>query len=162
MTTTLDAKKRAVLNPFAAGDVIQIEPQSEDVLILRRMKPARDKQFQPRLVRRKNGDLVVVGGKPLTNDDVKRMLEDEECFWPTATCSLLKRGLRGETRNAESGLFHSALRTSRVAFVFSDSAFRVPRSAFLRILCCKSESPHLSDHRIKSRARAHAERAGWR
>jgi len=42
------------------------------------MKPAPDKQFQPRIVRRKNGDLVVVGGKPITTEEVKRMLEDEE------------------------------------------------------------------------------------
>ncbi|MEO5802532.1 MAG: hypothetical protein ABIR24_03315 [Verrucomicrobiota bacterium] len=77
MTTTLDAKKRAVLIPFSAGDVIQIEPQSEDVLVLRRMKPAIDKQFKPRLVRRKNGDLVSVGGKPVTSAEVKRLLEDD-------------------------------------------------------------------------------------
>lgn len=78
MTTTLDSKKRAVIVPFSAGDVIQIEPQSDDVLVLRRMKPALDKQFKPRVVRRKNGDLVVTGGKPITTDEVKRMLEDEE------------------------------------------------------------------------------------
>lgn len=78
MTTTLDSKKRAVLAPSSPGDVIQIESQGDDVLLLRRMKPAPDKQFQPRIVRRKNGDLVVVGGKPITTEEVKRMLEDEE------------------------------------------------------------------------------------
>jgi len=78
MTTTLDAKKRAVLSPFSAGDIVQIEPQSEDVLVLRRMRAVAGREFKPRVVRRKNGDLVVRGGKPITTDEVKRMLEDEE------------------------------------------------------------------------------------
>ena len=78
MTTTLDAKKRAVLSPFSAGDIVQIEPQSEDVLVLRRMRAVSGREFKPRVVRRKNGDLVVTGGKPITTDEVKRMLEDDE------------------------------------------------------------------------------------
>ena len=61
MTTTLDAKKRAVLSPFSAGEIVQIEPQIEDALVLRRMRAVAGREFKPRVVRRKNGDLVLIG-----------------------------------------------------------------------------------------------------
>ncbi len=76
MTTTLDTKHRAVIKLFHPGDVLQVEAQGEDVVVLRRMKPAAD-HYQPRLGR-KNGRLVVLGGKPVTNEDVRRLIEDEE------------------------------------------------------------------------------------
>ena len=77
MNATIDAKHRAQIKHFAVGDLVRIEPQSEDVVVLRRLKPAPDKCYKPRIVRRKNGELVSVGGKPVTSEEVKRILEDE-------------------------------------------------------------------------------------
>lgn len=76
MTTTLDDKRRAVIKAFQPGDVIEIEPQGADAVLLRRMKPVAKKD-KPRLVRRKSGDLVFVGGAPVSSEEVKRMLEDD-------------------------------------------------------------------------------------
>lgn len=73
VTTTIDDRHRAVLKMFQPGDVAQIEQDGPDVVILRRMKPVEKKK--PRLVKR-NGELFSDGPR-LTNEDVKRMLEDE-------------------------------------------------------------------------------------
>ena len=75
MTTTLDAKQRAVIKAFHPGDVLKVESQGADVVVLRRMKPATDPK--PKLVRKKSGDLVFEGGRRVSSEDVKRMLEDE-------------------------------------------------------------------------------------
>ena len=74
MTTTLDQKQRAVIKAFQPGDVIKIEPHGADIVVLKRMKPA---QFpRPKLVRVK-GELFGKGGKRVTTEEVKRLLEDE-------------------------------------------------------------------------------------
>ena len=73
MTTTVDQQRRAVL-PFRPGDVLAIEKQSPDVVVLKRMKPARHPR--PKLVRI-DGELFSSGGEPLRNEDVRRMIENE-------------------------------------------------------------------------------------
>jgi hypothetical protein len=74
MTTTLDQKQRAVIKAFQPGDVIKIEPQGADIVILKRMKSA---QFpRPKLVRIK-GELFGKGGRRVTTEQVKQLLEDE-------------------------------------------------------------------------------------
>ena len=75
MTTTLDDKCRAVLKSFQPGDVLKIEPQGADAVLLRRVKST-EKKYKPRLVRQ-DGRLVIVDGKPITNDDERRMIEEE-------------------------------------------------------------------------------------
>lgn len=75
MTTTLDNECRAVLSAFLPGDVLEIEPQGADAILLRRLKTSADPK--PHLERR-DGRLVFVGGAKITNDDVRRMIEDEE------------------------------------------------------------------------------------
>ena len=75
MRATLDDKRRAVFPPqFSPGDIVNIESQGPDVVIVRRMKPVA--LPRPKLIRRKGG-LVAVGGKPVNNDAVKRLIEDE-------------------------------------------------------------------------------------
>ncbi len=75
MTTRLDTKHRAVIKLFHPGDVLKVESQGEDVVVLRRMKPAANPK--PKLVRKKSGDLVFAGGRRITSKDVRRMLEGE-------------------------------------------------------------------------------------
>jgi hypothetical protein len=72
MTTTVDQRRRAVL-PFKPGDVLQVEKQTADVIVLRRMKPAEGPR--PKLMRRK-GRLVFAGGPEISAEEVKRILED--------------------------------------------------------------------------------------
>lgn len=48
-TTTVDSKSRAVVKHFLPGDVLQIDVETSDVIVLRRMKPA------PRGKKRKTG-----------------------------------------------------------------------------------------------------------
>ncbi len=74
MTTTLDDQYRAVIKSFHPGDVLKIEPQSEDTVLLRRVKTSATPK--PRLVRQ-DGRLVFVGGAKITNDDVRCMIEDD-------------------------------------------------------------------------------------
>ncbi|MBA4148205.1 MAG: hypothetical protein H0X66_08815 [Verrucomicrobia bacterium] len=76
VTTTVDERHRAVLKAFDPGDVLDIEQVGSDVVVLKSMKPAQ--LPKPKLVRNKQGDLVFVGGKRITNEDVRRMIEDEE------------------------------------------------------------------------------------
>jgi bifunctional DNA-binding transcriptional regulator/antitoxin component of YhaV-PrlF toxin-antitoxin module len=71
MTTTVDQEQRAV-TPFKPGDVLEIEQQSPDVVVLKRMKQAEG--ARPKLTRR-NGRLVFVG-EPITTEEVKRLLQD--------------------------------------------------------------------------------------
>jgi hypothetical protein len=73
MTTTVDQRRRAVL-PFKPGDVLAIEKQSPDVIVLKRMRPS--ELPKPRLVRIK-GELFSAGGGSLSNDEVRRLIEDE-------------------------------------------------------------------------------------
>jgi|GEM_PF-3394614 len=74
MTTTLDDKRRAVIKAFEPGDVLKVESQSADVIVLRRMKPA--ELPRPKLVRIK-GELFGSGGKRVSTEEVKALLEDE-------------------------------------------------------------------------------------
>lgn len=71
MITTVDGKHRAV-TPFQPGDVVEVEQQSADVVVLKRMKHAQSAEAR---LERRNGRLVFVG-EPITADDVKRLLED--------------------------------------------------------------------------------------
>ncbi len=73
MTTTVDQRNRAVL-PFQPGDVLSVEQQGADVVVLKRMKSA--SEAKPTLVRI-DGELFSSGGEPLSNEDVRRILEDE-------------------------------------------------------------------------------------
>ena len=75
MTTTIDQRHRAVIKNFAPGDVVQVEPQSDDVVILRRIKPAPSPK--PRLVRI-NGELFSAGGRPVTSEDVREIIEEAD------------------------------------------------------------------------------------
>ena len=72
MTTTVDQRRRAVL-PFRPGDVLEVEKQTEDVIVLRRMKAAVGPR--PKLVRRR-GRLVFAGGAAISSEEVKRILEE--------------------------------------------------------------------------------------
>ena len=71
MTTTVDERHRAVI-PFKPGDVLEVEKQSPDIVVLKRMKSA--ERPKARLVKRK-GRLVFVG-EPITTQEVKSLLED--------------------------------------------------------------------------------------
>ena len=71
MTTTVDQKHRAV-TPFKPGDVLEVEQQSPDVVVLKRMKQAAS--ANPQLVCR-NGRLVFVG-TATTTEEVNSLLED--------------------------------------------------------------------------------------
>jgi hypothetical protein len=71
--TIVDQRRRAVL-PFKPGDVLSVEKQSADIVVLKRMKPAQPPK--PKLVRIK-GELFSAGGVSVSNEDVRRMIEDE-------------------------------------------------------------------------------------
>ena len=74
--STIDNEHRAVLpSPFVPGDVVDIEAQGQDALIVRRVgRSGRSESFR---LAETNGELLVVGGPVLTNDDVRRLIEDE-------------------------------------------------------------------------------------
>lgn len=76
MRTTIDHEHRAVLPPpFAPGDVVEMEMEGVDALVVRRVQPA---TFSgPLRLVESSGELLVVGGPVLTNDDVRRLIEDE-------------------------------------------------------------------------------------
>jgi hypothetical protein len=80
MTTTLDSKHRAVIKAFKPGDVLEVQEQGDDIVVLKRMKPANAPK--PKLVTIK-GELFSKGGGRLTNDEVRRIIEDEPL---TETC----------------------------------------------------------------------------
>ena len=60
---------------FSAGDVIEIQTTGPNTAEIRRLRPA--KLPRPKLVRSKRG-MVFQGGKPISNADVARMLEESE------------------------------------------------------------------------------------
>jgi hypothetical protein len=76
VTAILDSKLRVTVKTktFKLGDVVQIEEQGPDMVVLKRMKPADTPN--PKLVRIK-GELFSKGGGSLTNDEVRRLIEDE-------------------------------------------------------------------------------------
>lgn len=76
MTATLDSKLRVTVKTktFKAGDVAEIEEQGPDVVVLKRMRPAQPSK--PKVVRVK-GELFSEGGGRLTNEEVRRLIEDE-------------------------------------------------------------------------------------
>jgi hypothetical protein len=74
MTTTIDSRQRAVIKTFKPGDILEIEEQSPDVVVLKRMRPT--ELPKPKLVKIK-GELFSKGGGRLTNDEVRRLIEDE-------------------------------------------------------------------------------------
>lgn len=76
MTRTLDSKRRVIIpEPFSPGDVVDMELQGDDLLVVRRLKPAAPPR--PRLKRKKGIGLVFTRGKTISDGDVKRLLEDE-------------------------------------------------------------------------------------
>jgi len=75
MKATLDSKRRVVFpDAFSPGDVVDVELTGPDTAVVRRMKPVG--LPQPKLVRR-GGRLVLDGGQTVTNDDVRRLIEEE-------------------------------------------------------------------------------------
>ena len=60
------------MTPFRPGDVLEIEQQSPDVVVLKRMRRARG--ARPKLIHRK-GRLVFVG-EPITTEEVNKLIED--------------------------------------------------------------------------------------
>jgi len=76
MRATLDNKRRVVFpDAFSPGDVVDVELTGPDTAVVRRMKPAA--LPRPRLTRR-NGRLVLTGGRQVTDDDVRRLIEEEK------------------------------------------------------------------------------------
>jgi len=77
-TRKLDPKRRLVLTPyFKGGDLVKLESEDADTLIVRRLKPVERKAPpRKRLVRRKDGSTYLTGGKPVTNEDVRRIMAD--------------------------------------------------------------------------------------
>lgn len=76
LTRTLDSKRRVIIpEPFSPGDVVDMELRSDDLLVVRRLKPAVPPP--PRLKKKKGVGLVFTGGKAISDDDVKRLLENE-------------------------------------------------------------------------------------
>lgn len=74
----VDDRRRIQLPPhFRKGDAVLVESEGVDTLIVRRMKaapiPAKER---PRLVRKKDGSMVIVGGPPVNSEIVRRLLED--------------------------------------------------------------------------------------
>jgi hypothetical protein len=75
MKATLDSKRRVVFpDAFSPGDIVDVELTGPDTAVVRRMNPV--DLPQPKLVRR-SGRLVLDGGQTLTNEDVRRLIEDE-------------------------------------------------------------------------------------
>lgn len=73
MKTTVDESRRVVL-PFEPGDVLDIVRTGPDVLVLKRVTSA---QACPQLAT-EHGELVGVGGRRVTTEEVRRMIEDQE------------------------------------------------------------------------------------
>ena len=75
MKATLDSKRRVVFpDAFSPGDVVDVELTGPDTAVVRRMKPV--DLPQPKLVRL-GGRLVLDGGQTVTNEDVRRLIEEE-------------------------------------------------------------------------------------
>jgi hypothetical protein len=75
MKATLDSKRRVVFpDAFSPGDVVDVELTGPDTAVVRRMRPV--ELPRPRLVRR-SSRLVLDGGQTLTNDDIRRLIEEE-------------------------------------------------------------------------------------
>jgi hypothetical protein len=74
MTTTVDQRRRAVL-PFKPGDVLQVEQQTPDTVVLRRMKAVTGPKPRVVLI---DGELFSKGGGRLSSEEVRRMIEEEE------------------------------------------------------------------------------------
>jgi hypothetical protein len=74
MKATVDSKRRAVLPPiFRPGDVVDLEAMGSDSVLVRLLRPAP----RPKLRLQKRGAaLVLVGGRKVTDGDVRRLLED--------------------------------------------------------------------------------------
>lgn len=68
MKTTVDNSRHVVL-PFEPGDVLDIKCTGPDVLIVKRLASA----AQPQLVM-ENGELVGVGGLPVTTEEVAQLV----------------------------------------------------------------------------------------
>lgn len=58
--------------PFEPGDVLDIERTGPDVLVLKRLNSL----SQPPQLVVENGELMGVGGRQVTSDDVRRMIEN--------------------------------------------------------------------------------------
>ena len=75
MKATIDSKRRAVLpSTFRPGDVVDLDPVGADTVIVRLLRPAP----RPRLRLVKRGkSVVLLGGPKVTDEDVRRLLEDQ-------------------------------------------------------------------------------------
>jgi hypothetical protein len=73
MKTTVDESRRAIL-PFEPGDVLDIQRNGPDTVVLKRVNAATQ---VPRLVV-ENGELIGVGGTPVTTEEVQRLIEEAE------------------------------------------------------------------------------------
>jgi hypothetical protein len=80
MTVTVDDKNRVRLKDAKPGQRFDYTRDSEGRIILRRLKPNPETVESPlprkRLVKGKDGRLYVAGGVPITNELVKKLLED--------------------------------------------------------------------------------------
>ena len=75
MTRIVDSEGRITLPPtFHAGDVVEVEARGKDEVMLKRTKSVASSK--PHLVQLDDGFTVIAGGPPITNEDVKRALED--------------------------------------------------------------------------------------
>ena len=75
MTVIADAKKRVVLPPAKPGDRFDLVV-SEGRYVLTRLEPVREERNKVRLVRGKQGYLVAVTERPITQEMTRRYLDE--------------------------------------------------------------------------------------
>lgn len=75
MKAIIDSKRRATLpSVFRPGDVVDLEPIGSHSVVVRLLRPAP----RPKLrLSRRRGGLVLLGGAKVTDEVVRRLLEDE-------------------------------------------------------------------------------------
>jgi exosome complex RNA-binding protein Csl4 len=75
MTVIADAKKRVVLPPAKPGDRFDLAV-NEGKYVLTRLEPVKEQRNKVKLVRCKQGYLVAVSERPITQEMTRRYLDE--------------------------------------------------------------------------------------
>jgi hypothetical protein len=75
MTVTADAKKRVVLPPVKPGDRFDVQFSGDGKLVLTPLIPA-ERPNKVRLVRSKQGYLIAVTVRPISQEQTRRYLDE--------------------------------------------------------------------------------------
>ena len=76
MTAIADNKRRVTLRSAKPGEVFDVAMPEEGKYILTKLEPARPKPNKVRLVRGKQGYLVAVSERPITQEMVRAALDE--------------------------------------------------------------------------------------